>query len=180
MRTRWRRGIWFLPTVIIGLSRHSPREGLLIVAAGAGTGLVMLGFSNQLRLALVDGTIRRRGWLWRTVTLPTAAVASVVELHAFISRMGPPEKWLLFLGPDGRTLLRAYIASYPPEEVDRFRAALGVPWTETGLTTVHEARSAFPGSFRWPWAHYWLSTLGGTVLAFVLLVIGVAIYQSVS
>jgi hypothetical protein len=76
------------------------------------------------------------------------------------SRLTPfGETWLLFLDGAGATLLRAYADYYPPEELSRFRAALALPWERVGTARFAQARRAFPRSFRWPWAHFWLLLL---------------------
>jgi len=86
------------------------------------------------------------------------------------------ETWLLFVDGRDRTLLRAYAAFFTPDDLARFRSALDLPWDAVpGLVRPAEARAAFPGSFRWPWAHYWVTTVAVLVAGFLVAVTVMAI-----
>ncbi|HEV8249906.1 MAG TPA: hypothetical protein VGQ15_08040 [Gaiellaceae bacterium] len=180
LRGRWRRGLWLVPLMVAGLARQTPLRGLELIAIGLGSGGILLAISRRIRLALVDGVIRRTSWWGRTVTCPAAAVADVVELTAFIAWTAPPETWLLFRADEGRTLMRALVSTYRPEEVERFRHALDRPFTRIPrVLTVQEVRREFPGSFHWPWAHYWLTFLFVLVGGFFAAVLVVAIVDAI-
>ena len=177
LRSRWRRSLWYLPLAVVAFARVPPPEGLVLLAAGLGTGAVLWGFSLRIRLALVDSVVRRTGWWGRKVSYPVASIADVVELTAIIAWIGPPETWLLFRDDRGGTIMRAAVSTYPPQEVERFVDALGRPFTRIPrILSVREVRREFPGSFHWPWAHYWLTfffvLLGGFCAAvFVVAVV---------
>jgi hypothetical protein len=184
MRGRWRYGLLYVPAAVFGLARQPPLHALAIAAGGLGLSGIMLAASMRLRLALSDGTIRRTSWWGRTVACPAAAVTSVVQVTAEISWTGPPETWLLFLDADGRTVMRAIVSSYPPDEVQRFLRALDRPTTALpGVLKVGEVRREFPRSFHWPWAHYLLTVFllmtGGIFLAIVAAGIVIAILDSI-
>jgi hypothetical protein len=157
LRSRWRRALWYLPLAVLGFARLPPVERLVTLAAGLATGAVIWWFALRIRLALVDGLVRRTSWWGRKVSCAVASIADVVELTAIIAWTGPPETWLLFRDDRGETIMRAAVSSYPPEDVEVFLEALDRPVTRIPrILKVKEVRREFPGSFHWPWAHYWL------------------------
>ena len=90
--------------------------------------------------------------------------------------LGPPETWLLFRDAEGETLMRAIVSTYRSEEVEGFLYALDRPFTRLPrILKVGEVRREFPGSFHWPWAHYWflvfILTVGGIFAAGIVLAI---------
>jgi hypothetical protein len=180
LRVRWRRGLWFIPLAVVGLARQTPVRALEVIAIGLGIGGTMLALSTRIRLTLVGGVIRRTSWYGRKVTCSVAEVADVVELTAVIAWTAPSETWLLFRGADGATLMRALISTYRPEEVERFldvldRRVMRIP----RILKVREVRREFPGSFHWPWAHYWLTFFFVLLGGFCAAVLVVAVVQAI-
>ena len=185
---RLRRGLYLLPLVFLGLA-HGDREAVVwgLVTVGAFVVFVypltawILGSSS---LGVVDGTIRHTSWLRRARSCPLAAVAEVVELPLILFRpdlLGVHERWLLFVGRDGDVLMRAYAGYYAPEELARFRSALGVPWDDSARAmTPAQARRAIPHAFPWPWAHWVLTLFALIIAAYLVAVIVLAIVYSVT
>ncbi len=173
------------PTLIaVGLARVSLPTALWSLGGVAAFTVVaysltaaILGHSS---LGIVDGTIQRTTWLRGSVSCPRSSVARVVEVPLSFTPLGYGERFLLFLGRDDETLMRAYAGYYAPEELARFAAALAVPWEGFGRrVTPAQARRAFPGSFSWPWAHYLLTTLALLVAAYLVTIVVVAIVMAV-
>ena len=180
MRSRWRYAYGYLPLLVVSLAREPPRRGLAAIAIGLATGGILLAISARIRLALDGGDIRRTSWWGRNATCPVAAVAEVVDLTADIIWIAPSERWLLFRDADGRTLMRALVSSYRPEEVDGFLNALDRPVARIpGILKVREVRRQFPGSFHWPWAHYWLTFFLVLLGAFCVAILVVGIVDAI-
>jgi hypothetical protein len=74
------------------------------------------------------------------VSCPLSSVARVVELPLTFTPLGYGERFLLFLGRDDETLLRAYAGYYAPEELAQSADALAIPWDLLGRTTAAQAR----------------------------------------
>jgi len=160
--------------------------GIGWIAAGlaAFAGLcyaLAVDFYAQTSLGLIDGRVRRTGFLGRSATARQDGIARVTESTATYTLWGGiPSRWLFFLDPEGRTLLRAYAEYYSPEELDRFRAALGVPWEQlAGLRTFRQLRRELPGSVPWAMAHYWLSAILACLGAFFVAVAVIGVLDSV-
>jgi hypothetical protein len=177
---RWRRNLWFLPLALVNLARVPLSTVLWTVAGAASLSVVCFGLIAQTKLGIVDGMILRRSWVGRSKSCPRSAIARVVELPIVLTRLGLPETWLVFVDEEDRALLRAYSSFFTPADLERFRSALDLPWDSVGgLVTAGQARTAFPGSFRWPWAHYWLTTVAVLVAGFLVAVTVVAIVTAV-
>jgi hypothetical protein len=178
-RRRLRYGLWFLPLAAVGLARVSlPTALWLLGGVATSTGVtysLTAAILGHATLGIVDGTIRRTSWLRGSVSCPLSFVARVVEMPLTFTPVGYGERFLLFLGRDDETLMRAYAGYYTSEELARFADALAIPWDRVGRTTPAQARRAFPGSFPWPWAHYLLTTLALLVAAYLVAIIVVAI-----
>jgi hypothetical protein len=179
-RARWRHGLWFLPLATVNLLRMSLQGALWVIGGVGSCGLLSLGLTSLQRLTLTDDTVLRRSWLGRTRSCPISGIARVVETRIYLTRLGEPETWLLFVAPDGRCLLRACVSLCERNDLAALQAAIGKPWDETfGFTTVAEVRRRYPGSFRLPWAHYWLTTIILLAVTGVVAVIVVAIVMAV-
>ncbi len=176
-RRRLRFMLAFLPLVGLGIARQ--------FAAGLSLGLWFLaGFLTLALLAVLaradffaqtgirvgDTYVRRTGYFGRSARCPRAAIARVVEAELMASRIaGFPDKWLLFLDAENKTLMRAYAAYYPVNELFRLRDALDVPWeSRVAIGTFSEMRREIPRSFPWPLAHIWLTLTVIALIGFII------------
>jgi len=179
--------VFLLPLVIIGLA-HGGGSTLLWSLAAVGVFVVMiypltawiLGSSS---LALVDGTVRHTRWLRRAESQPISALAEVVELPVILCRpdLGFRERWLFFVAPDRNVLLHAYAGYYAPDQLERFREALGLPWEPIDRPmTPRQVRRLLPHSFSWPAVHWVLTLLGLIVIGYLVAVFVLAIVYAVT
>jgi len=163
-RRRWRHGLWVLPILTVALTRISLSTALWCFAIVAAFTVVAYALSAAFlahsSLGIVDGSIRRTSWLRRDRSCPLSSLARVVEVPLVFTPFGYAERWLLFLDPNDRTLMRAYAGYYDPEELVQFARVLDLPWEGFGRpVTPRQARRALPGSFPWPVAHYVLTAV---------------------
>lgn len=177
-RARWRHGLWFLPLAAVNLARTSLGGALWVVGGTGAFGVLCFGLTSLQRLTLDGGTVRRRSWLGRTRSCECPAIAEVVDAPIYLTRLGDPERWLLFVGEDGRCVLRSCVSLCERDDLLAFQAALDKPWYEARLESVAEARRAYPGSFRLPWAHYWLTSLILLAVAGLTAIVVVAIVMA--
>ena len=177
MQQRWRQGLWFLPLAIIILVQVGVQQALLIIAGVAGFALVAFGGTawllGQSGLAVFGDAIVRTNGLGSGASCDRACVARVIEAPMVLTRLSPTtETFLIFLGQDDGALMHAYADYYTPDQLARFRSALGVPWERMPPRTFSALRGTSPGSFAWAWAHPWLTLLAvvaGPVLAWSVL-----------
>jgi hypothetical protein len=181
MRWRWRLQLWLVPLVIVGLVQTPVQEAIWILAGAACLGVLSVYLTGQVSLCVSDGMIRRTNWLRRVRAYPTSSLARVVCVRVLLTRFAPSYLWLLFLDSEGRTVFRAYATYYPPRELGLFIAALGLESEFVRETlSAAEVRISYPGSFRWPWAHYWLSVAITLATLFVVSVIVIAVISTIT
>jgi hypothetical protein len=168
-RARRRRALAFLPLAVVGFIRLTLWPALVCLVAVAIISAAAYGLTARTNLALVTGTIRRRSWLGRTRSVARSEVARVVELKLLLTRLGEPETYALFLGGDGRCLLRVPTSLYRPSDMESFRSALDRPWEALpDPVKPTEVRRSYPASFGPAWEHFLLLT---TLLTFVLIAV---------
>ena len=184
---RFRRGLFLLPLIVIGLA-HGGGGALLwsLVAVGA---LVVVAYPltawivGSSSLAVVDGTVRHTSWLRRAKSCPISVLAEVVEIPVTLYRpdLGFRERWLFFVAPDRDVVLHAYAGFYSPQELERFRVALGLPWESADRSmTPAQVRRALPHAFSWPAAHWVLTLLGLLMSAYLVAVLVLAVVYAVT
>jgi hypothetical protein len=175
---RFRHGLVFLPLAIIGLTRGGDHAligllvtiGVVVVIAYPLTAWI-IGSSS---LAIVDGSVRYTRWLRHEKSIRLGAIAEVVEIPVTLYRpdLGFHERWLFFVAHGNDVALHAYAGFYSPEQLERFREALGVPWERVDRTmTPAQVRRALPHSFSWPAAHWVLTLLALLVAAYLATVL---------
>jgi hypothetical protein len=179
--------VWLaLPAIVLVVFLMLAPSGIGVQVAGAGSlalvFAVLIGWSalvgrnaglfvDEIEFGTIDGFGRRRSW-------PRGDAARILITNVVDARRrATPMPWLIVLGPDGRTRVRAMVRLYGAEGIAQFTAALGVPVDEDPTPiTASDLERRVPGSASWLVVH---ATGVGVGIAVGLIVIGMFVAVAV-
>lgn len=141
-----------------------------LFCAGVALNAAAIRYVRTRRVTVRDGRLMFSSALGERLVNPRSTIVKLVRADFSYGRIsGHADSLLLFVDSAGRAVFRLYPTMWDERDLERIRAALGVPLElQPERMTAARLRRTYPRAMPWPLAHLPAATILGLVAAGVV------------